>query len=431
VRALSVIVLFAVVGSGCGVNAPSAPTNIAPSPPSPAAATALASAATPYPTPQSAVGREVQWERIATVANAPDRLGDWRVLGGFLGGYAAIESSPAAVWFSADGIEWTETRLRVPRGTPLQVQAIAGGRAEILLGGSYTPCSPRAYERDPFFECRPRPVSWISSDGRNWRASPPWKGPVGEPGRSGSLFQQLWPVPNGGWDAAQAFDPSDESDGFELRGPAIWHSSDGLAWKPLKGHSGEGTECASDLLSGDVRAAADASGRRVASLGVDREGGCAPPVWTSADGRVYTPVAGFTAGYESVRVVLPPDKGWPWRLLGWVVLTGGQTTEARAWSSYDLATWTTTPLAGRDVPAQIVQSAAHQPGRDIAVSRAKEASITSISDDGIHWQIADGTSPPIETIAAGPAGLLGLIGIWNDAGDAVTGFEVWRLIEKR
>jgi hypothetical protein len=379
---------------------------------------------------QPSAGHEVGWERIATVVNAPDRLGDWRVLGGFLGGYAAIESSPAAVWFSVDGIKWTETRLRVPRGTTLQVEAIAGGGDEILIGGSYTPCSPRAYVRNPFVECRPRPVSWVSSDGLNWRTSPPWTGPVGEPGRSGSLFQQMWPIPNDGWDAAQVFDLSDDSDDFPPAGPAIWHSSDGLAWELLKDYTGEPMECGSDLESDNVRAAADASKRRVASRGIDQVESCAPPVWTSMNGRGYAPVAEFPmAANPSVRFVLPPDDGWPWRLLGWS--DDGQKVEARAWASYDLDTWTTMPLPSRDVLGQIVQAATHEPGRDIAIVRAHQMSMTSISDDGIHWQTADRTSPLIETISTGPAGVLGLIGIWNDAGDAVTGFEVWKLLEER
>ena len=339
------MVALALLGSGCASDAPSAQLAI---PSSPAAASAMASAPTSSATPQSSIASGVRWEPIATVANAPDRLADWRVLGGSLGGYAAIQSSPPAVWFSADGITWSETRLRVPRGTPVQVEAIADRDDEILLGGSYTPCSRRAYERNPFYECRPRPVSWVTSDGRSWRASPPWEGPVGEKGQSGSLFQHLWAVPTGGWDAVQAFDPSDELDDADLTGSAIWHSSDGLAWKLLKARPAsddDSSECVTDFLSGDVRGAADASGSRVASIGVAHEsGGCVPSVWTSADGRAYAPVAEFPGANQFVRVVLPPDEGWPWRLLGWLEAADGRTAESHAWASYDLDTWTTTPL---------------------------------------------------------------------------------------
>ncbi len=217
--------------------------------PSPASSPPL-----PSPTPVQSIGADVRWERISTVTDAPDLNGNWRVLRGFQGGYAAIARSPAAVWSSADGITWTETRLRVPRGAALGAEAIAGAGDTILVGGSYSPCSLRAYERNPFGDCRPRPVSWASSDGRDWRASPPWQGPIGERGRSGSLFNEVWSVPTGGWDAAQAFDPSDESDGFELVGSAIWHSTDGLAWKLLKDYAGEDLDCPSDLAAGEFRA---------------------------------------------------------------------------------------------------------------------------------------------------------------------------------
>ena len=63
-------------------------------------------------------------------------------------------------------------------------------------------------------------------------------------------------------------------------------------------------------------------------------------------------------------------------------------------------------------------------------SAGSATSVTSISDDGIHWQIADESSPRIETVAAGPVGVLGLIGIWDDDGGVVNGFEVWKLVER-
>lgn len=101
------------------------------------------------------------------------------------------------------------------------------------------------------------------------------------------------------------------------------------------------------------------------------------------------------------------------------------------WASYDLDAWTTTPLPSADVPGHIVQAATHVPGRDVAIIRVDQTSMTSISDDGIHWQAADRTSPAVETIATGPAGHLGLVGVWDDAGENVTGFEVWKLLEGR
>ncbi len=164
--------------------------------------------------------------------------------------------------------------------------------------------------------------------------------------------------------------------------------------------------------------------------------GCEPPIWTSSDGRIYRQLVGFPVEHADtyVQVVLRPVDGWPWRLLGfwsWDV-DGGLRTQAAAWTSHDVDTWSTMPLPGLDVGGQILQSAAHEPGRDIAVGlgRDNSASLTWISTDGVRWRIADRSSPPIESIAAGPAGTLGLIGIWDGAGNAVTGFEVWKLIEE-
>src|SRR3954463_5384274 len=103
-------------------------------------------------------------------------------------------------------------------------------------------------------------------------ASQPWEGRVGERGRSGSLFYAVWAVPTGGWDAAQGLDPSDESDDFDLRGPAIWHSPDGLAWTNLKAFEDTKSETQCIFAASELHGAADAAGRRIAAAGDG--GGC-------------------------------------------------------------------------------------------------------------------------------------------------------------
>ena len=159
----------------------------------------------PTPSP-SATG--VRWEEITTVLGA-DPAGDWRLLGGFNGGYVALQRTPPAAWFSPDGRSWTRTALGVPEGVAVTAAAIASNGASILIGGEYIPCTERQYTDDPFHACRPRPVTWISSDGLEWQTSAPWTGPNGEEGRSGSSFLTLWSVPTGGWDAGQMFNRSE------------------------------------------------------------------------------------------------------------------------------------------------------------------------------------------------------------------------------
>ena len=129
-----------------------------------------------------------------------------------------------------------------------------------------------------------------------------------------------------------------------------------------------------------------------------------------------------------MEVLLPPVEGLPWRVLGYE--TDDHEVTAVAWASDDLADWTRTELPGPDGHAEVVQAAAHQPGRDIAVGWDEQRrDLTWISDDGIEWRIAEQGSAPIEAIAVGPAGVLGIVGTWDAAGDTVTGFDIWKLLE--
>ena len=315
-RSLTTLIIGAVLLGGCSTPAASesAAAEVTPSTATPE------SASPPASTPSESPAAGVHWEQIATV-EAPDPFGDWRLLGGFDGGYVALQRNPPAAWFSPDGVTWTRTALDAPDGFAGTAHTIASNGASILVGGDYSPCTRRQYDDDPFHACRPRPVSWISSDGLEWRASGPWNGPNGELGRSGSLFETVWSVPTGGWDAGQMFDLSDESDGFPLAGPAIWHSPDGLTWTPLTDAPGEDPTCGTFGVTDTFRAAADATGRRLAVTSAYEE--CPFPVFTSSEGRDYENVQSFPAeGQTYMAAVLPPVDGWPWRLFGGLEGTG-------------------------------------------------------------------------------------------------------------
>jgi hypothetical protein len=372
------------------------------------------------PTPALSTGPKRDWQRIAVVEGATDASGGWRRLAGSPIGYVAISSVPAAIWFSPDGVAWAKTRLEVPEGTALAAEAVAGGTESIVVGGDYTPCSRTAYSRNPFGECRPRPASWVSTDGRTWRASPGWNGRIGDPGRAGSVFNAVWPVPGDGWDAAQAFDASDESDDFDLAGPAIWHSPDGLHWELLKRYEGR---CGSDVATSGLRGAADASSRRVLAGDVPS---CDPRVWSSADGRAWAPVGAIGTQWP-IEAVLPATTDRPWRLFGFEADANFDPIAIGVWRSTDLDTWTVDRLPP-GAKGAIVLAAADGGDFDVAVGFGEDHGLTWSSEDGLTWEVA--ASPGIEAVAAGPAGLLGLIGTWDGAGNTVTGFEVWKLAER-
>ena len=95
--------------------------------------------------------------------------------------------------------------------------------------------------------------------------------------------------------------------------------------------------------------------------------------------------------------------------------------------SKDLVTWTIDSLPSAGHPHAIVIAGTQGTPVDVAISAPNER-LTWTSRDGIEWPLAQGPSAPIEGLASGPAGVLGLIGTWDDAGSVTTGFQVWRLV---
>jgi hypothetical protein len=413
--------------SGCAPSAsPPAASGMA-VPQSATATPARTLTASPVPTVTAAPPPTAsEWRRLAVVDHAPHVLGGWRAVRGTPFGYVALSGTPPAVWFSPDGRAWSETRLAVPEGVSLRADSLAAGERGFLVGGKYSPCSKRDYNRNPFGDCRGRPVSWTSGDGRSWTASSAWHGALGEPGRAGSLFHSVWAVPGAGWDAAQAFDPSDESDDFDLTGVAIWHSPDGLAWEQIKGQPAETDGCGTQMATGVVPAGADDTGRRL----IVHEAWCPPArVWSSPDGRTWSPVGAFEAQWPTaaIGVVLPATGGRAWELLGWHQNAQGDSLGAAVWRSSDLEAWTMDLLPSDGATDGIVLAATRADDLTAAVGWSGGAPATWSTADGVTWRLAKRPSASIEGVASGPAGLIGLVTVWDKDGNRVTGFEAWRL----
>jgi hypothetical protein len=429
VVALLLVALLAaamVVASLAGLRTP---FHVDPAPPlrPPAVVVRTPSASTPVsasPDASPSTTNAYRWEQVAAV-DAPDRMGDLRLLAGSSLGYVALTRSPPAAWFSADGASWTEHTLTVTDGFAVSIETAAASSGLIVVGGSYSPCSRQDFELNPYNGCRARPASWVSTDGQTWQASPPWTGQIGEPGQSGSLFYAVWPVPTGGWDAAQAFDPSNDSDDLELVGPAVWHSPDGLGWTLLKPLLADVTAtCGTVFVSSDLSGAADDTGRRLA-VGSSAE--CAAMAWESADGRTWTPLSGFatTAPLSAPTAALPADALRPWRLLGNGIEAGSTSSRATAWESTDLASWVEVTLPGATAASE--PRGVRGPSTDVAVAGSDNDHITWVSEGAGPWSRLAGSSPPIETVAWGPSGVVGLVGTWDADFNNVTGFEVWLL----
>jgi len=77
----------------------------------------------------------------------------------------------------------------------------------------------------------------------------------------------------------------------------------------------------------------------------------------------------------------------------------------------------------------IVLEATHGAIGDVAVGWTRDSANRTWIGGGVgDWRLVAGSVPRIETVASGPAGVLGLVGLWDAAGDEVTGFEVWQLV---
>jgi len=140
-------------------------------------------------------------------------------------------------------------------------------------------------------------------------------------------------------------------------------------------------------------------------------------------------VPGFAGGVPGpvVTAGLAGDGLRPWRLLGYALDAGYDSTGAEAWESIDLTKWDLVELPGTHAGG-LVLTGARGPSSDVAVGwSVGRTPQTWISERASPWSGLNGSPPAIEAVGWGPAGAVGLVGRWNAAGDDVTGFDAWRL----
>jgi len=451
-RLLAILALVVLVGAGCGADAtkgspPMAPESGAPPSdatqataptltPSSSPTPATTPSSTPAPTPTG----EVRWDQIGAIPEAVS--GEHESAVGFEDGYVVIHGT-STIQFSPDGVTWTPVRLPLAKGPVLRVGPAATDGMRVLVVGNYTPCRKAAWDKDRWGPCRGRPISWVSDDGRTWRGSDTWTGPVGPVGQSGSTFGSVWAVPTGGWDAAQVFDTSDDTDvGFGV-GPALWHSADGITWSLLRAAPTQSdTYWAADAFW----ALADKDGRRVAVEEVTGPDGDVPsdpsapaptqgPILSiSTDGRRYERLTDTPDG--SMRAGLAPLGAGPWVFAGERPVSKS-AYQGLAWASEDLVTWTTTVMpVPRGTVGSTVGALGHTATGLVAIGRVntrgsdRPVSVTWLSDDGRTWRIADvGSSDAMDesVVAHGPAGTLGFGFACSGSDCKKVTTSVWRL----
>jgi hypothetical protein len=426
VRRFAAVVFVAVTIGACGGN---------PAPSSGPILTASASAvvdAPPSVTSAPSGTATVQWRRVSEIRDVT-WSGSFGAVG-FDDGYVTVDGS-RTIAVSTDGVTWRRVTLPLPfAGTVVDgVGSVStDGRRTVIVGG-YSPCPEFSWEMDPApGRCRLRPMSWVSDDGRTWRSSGRWTGPVGPAEFFGSTFSTTWNVPTGGWDTTQTFFASNESEGD---GQALWHSEDGVKWSLLRAGP------ADPRFSWAV---ADGQGNRVAyeqqpepPTECNGTGPHPTLVWTSSDGRKYQRLDAFPGKCgEWIRAALAPAGTGPWVFLG-VAEKSGTNAQPMTWASQNLTAWTTSDLPEPpDLRDERVWALAHRASGYVATGEFGEGrhAMTWVSDDGITWRLADagratGLGDIVFTIAHGPAGMLGF-----GCGDPVcegTATAVWRLEDVR
>ena len=234
------VLATALVVIGCQAGPiPSAAGTSDPSGPTPPASRTIDEPPSPTPTAPAAPSPTLSahWEPLAQIESHEDIYG----IVAFDEGYVVADGfNRPLVHVSPDGREWSEIRLD-PEGSLADLTlAITSDSDQVLVVGAASPC------QDPLFEdeeaedgeegirpgCGTRPRSWITDDGREWRASEP----VDRHPNDDAGFELAWSLPSGGWEAAayRTFDLNDET----FVPQSLWASDDGTSWSIDPGRAG-------------------------------------------------------------------------------------------------------------------------------------------------------------------------------------------------
>jgi hypothetical protein len=421
-RALGSIALLAILG-GCAsapATTPSPSTSL-----SPVVVPTASSAASPSVSPSPAPSEATVTPPSSSASAPPVGSLAWRQIGaasggelaGSAAGYVALGGS-TGVEFSKDGASWAAEKLPFAGGKDhgivlgMDPQGVASNDHLFVVVGGYghAPCTPSGGSTGGGPECPSYPISWVSTDGHAWRSSYPWPGPHAPKGFSqGNLFTNVWAVPSGGFDAAEAYVAGED----DVAG-RIFHSSDGLAWTALPASPPtalKGSQPAETWHLG----LADGQGRRVIGSYWYPSGGSVARLFTSADGSTWTLIDSFPGNDASVEAGVPPD---PARAAVWMIAGTNASSLPTIWTSPDLGAWTPIrlPVAAPNTQGAVTglaeTSAGYVAVGQVSSPDAAAATHSSwMSADGVTWTQLPTPGTPGDDgpdyVSDGPAGPLG------------------------
>jgi hypothetical protein len=408
----------------------------------PTAAPPATSLESPSPSPSLSPEPTLAWHHLTTIPASGDEI---QHAAGFDKGYVALERRSDSVWFSADGRTWRKVALPFETtedkyGNTLGPAAntVTSNGTEVLVVGGYAhkPCRRPAADTGGGLDCPQYPVAWISDDGLEWQSAYPGPKPAAPSGYDqGSEFVAAWPVPTGGWDAALSY-----WQGESLTGRDLWHSSDGIHWTELAPAPAADVGSMTEFPF-DHAGAADQAGRRVVweVWFVGGEHNSDTTLATSPDGMAWTPVPGVAGPGTDIEAGVGPTGA----LSRWVLVGGSGIGEdytssvPTAWTSDDRLDWTATVLPfvaecaedEEECGGEWVTSVVPTSDGYVAGSAGWYGSgefVTWSSEDGLAWvrlpfDATTGVHGGPGTVLDGPAGVIG-VGLTED-GEAA----VWQL----
>jgi hypothetical protein len=418
-----IAVAFLVIGcasspqpsSGSTAGASASPAPIATSEPSIPPTVAPAS-------PEPSVPAALAWQEVAPQVGG--------VMAGFGGGYVALVNPDvdSKVLYSADGVSWKSVTLpfstsKDSHGNELGAftEAVASNGAQVIVVGGYShaPCATSIGGTGGGPPCASSPIAWITSDGTHWHGSYPWPGPGPAKGfTQGNEFLAVWSIPGGGWEAAS----------MDIAGEAgssggLFHSADGLSWTKVASPSPNHAD--SDRLELWHLGLADATGRRLIGGYWYPNGDTLLGLFTSADGKAWSPVATFNGADTTVGSgVAPIDSLRPL----WVVAGSDANSLPTVWTSPDLVSWTAHELPTLPGAQGSVSTVAATHLGYVAVGQLSDGTDGSayhsswVSIDGLNWtqldtpSTKDGDGPDV--LADGPGGVIGFA-LYNGASTPV------------
>jgi hypothetical protein len=361
------------------------------------ASEAIQASATTLPT---ASGQLVRWAKVDVPAGlaADATSGPSNAIFGWSRGYVAFHeamgSGPVAPWTSADGRTWQVGTSLDVTGLPFgaSIEEGAEGPAGLVAVGRHPGCA------DDGSGCTPEPATaiWTSTEGRAWSRLDM------QDAFGASAVGDVSAGPEG----YMALSPSTDA---ATASPVIWLSSNGTKWRKVALPDSAFTDAylARGMVVPDGYVIAGRIGS-VAGHGSGDYPATTPAVWWSSDGVAWTRVElpGVEVAPEAEAAVTKVADGrLVARVVAWDCPGPGCTVDGadNTWTSTDGRVWA---IAQGRLPLQLMFTDGH---RALTVGELDGAVTVETSADGFNLSrlAASGDSPPdILDAAYGPSGLL-------------------------